>query len=56
MSRSRLIGTLLGLAVVNPAMASQVPLVGEWLGGLFYESNYESKTGSAGAFLETYSS
>ena len=50
------IGALLGLAVVNPAMASQVPLVGEWLGGLFYESNYESKTGSAGAFLETYSS
>ena len=49
-------GALLGLAVVNPAMASQVPLVGEWLGGLFYESNYESKTGSAGAFLETYSS
>lgn len=47
-------GVFVTLAAVNPALASQVPLVGRWLGSLFYDANYESKTGTPGAFLETY--
>lgn len=47
-------GVLLGMAAVNPAMASQIPLIGEWLGGLFYQANYDSKYGTSGAFIETY--
>ena len=47
-------GVFVTLAAVNPALASQVPLVGRWLGTLFYDANYESKTGTPGAFLETY--
>ena len=42
------------LAAVNPALASQIPLVGEWLGSLFYQVNYDSKVGATGAFVETY--
>ena len=45
---------VLTLSVANPALASQIPLVGRWLGSLFYESNFESKTGTNGAYLETY--
>src|SRR5699024_204920 len=44
------------LAAVNPALASQIPLVGEWLGGLFYEAGHDSKPGTGGAFIGTYSS
>ena len=47
-------GVFVTLAAVNPALASQVPLVGRWLGSLFYDANYENKTGTPGAFLETY--
>lgn len=47
-------GVFVTLAAVNPALASQVPLVGRWLGTLFYDANYENKTGTPGAFLETY--
>lgn len=36
------------LAAVNPALASQIPLVGEWLGGLFYEAGHDSKPGTGG--------
>lgn len=45
---------LLTLSCANPALASQIPLVGKWLGSLFYETNYESKTGTNGAYFETY--
>ena len=31
------VGVMLGMAAVNPAMASQIPLVGDWLGSLFYQ-------------------
>lgn len=48
------VGVMLGMAAVNPAMASQIPLVGDWLGSLFYQANYDSKVGAGGAFLETY--
>lgn len=48
------VGVMLGMAAVNPAMASQIPLVGDWLGSLFYQANYDSKVGAAGAFVETY--
>lgn len=48
------VGVLMGMAAVNPAMASQIPLVGEWLGNLFYQANYDSKYGTNGAFIETY--
>ena len=47
-------GLFVTLAAVNPALASQVPLIGSWLGTLFYDANYENKTGTPGAFLETY--
>ena len=39
------VGLLFGVAAVNPALASQIPLVGNFLGGLFYENNHMSKTG-----------
>lgn len=48
------VGVMLGMAAVNPAMASQIPLVGDWLGSLFYQANYDSKVGAGGAFVETY--
>ena len=48
------LGTLFTLAAVNPALASQIPLVGDWLGALFFEASEDSKTGTAGTFLETY--
>lgn len=48
------LGTLFTLAAVNPALASQIPLVGDWLGTLFFEASEDSKTGTAGTFLETY--
>ena len=44
------------LAAVTPALASQIPLVGEWLGSLFYEAGHDSKPGTGGAFIGTYSS
>lgn len=48
------VGLLFGVAAVNPALASQIPLVGNFLGGLFYENNHMSKTGGTGAYLDTY--
>ena len=53
-SFAAVVGVLLGMAAVNPAMASQIPLVGDWLGSLFYQVNYDSKVGTTGAFVETY--
>lgn len=47
-------GVLFGMAAVNPALASQIPLVGNFLGSLFYETNHMSKVGTGGAYLETY--
>ena len=47
-------GVLLGLAAFSPATAAKIPLIGQWLGGLFYEVNYDSKVGTTGAFVETY--
>lgn len=48
------VGALFTVSYVNPAMASQIPLVGDWLGSLFYQANYDSKYGTSGAFVETY--
>lgn len=47
-------GALFGVAAANPALASQIPLVGNLLGGLFYDTNHMSKTGGNGAYLDTY--
>ena len=49
-----MVGTVFTLAAVNPALASQIPLVGSWLDSLFYDANHDSKVGTNGAFLETY--
>lgn len=49
-----MVGTVFTLAAVNPALISQIPLVGSWLDSLFYDANYDSKVGANGAFLETH--
>lgn len=49
-----MVGTVFTLAAVNPALASQIPLVGSWLDSLFYDANHDSKVGANGAFLETH--
>lgn len=48
------LGATLTLAAANPALASQIPLVGNWLGSLFYQTQFNGKYSATGAFLDTY--
>ncbi len=48
------VGILFTMAAVNPVLASHIPLIGDWLGSLFYDAGHDSKPGTGGTFLETY--
>lgn len=48
------VGILFTMAAVNPVLASHIPLIGDWLGSLFYDAAHDSKPGTGGTFLETY--